>query len=89
MIDTSNHTAELGRLYEAQGYYKKAREHFGAVLAKDPDNLLLRVALDRVSARTEAADDMSRLTGLVARWARLLLLKRRVVLLGCGQRSDR
>ncbi|MBI9090351.1 MAG: tetratricopeptide repeat protein [Desulfobacterium sp.] len=83
MTDTSNHTAELGHLYEAQGYYKKAREHFGAVLAKDPDNLLIRAALERVSARTEAVDEMSRLTGLVDKWVRLLLLKRRVALLEC------
>ncbi len=88
MTDTTIHTVELGRLYEEQGYYKKAREHFGAVLAKDPDNHTLRVALERVSARTEAGDEMSRLTGLVDRWVRLILLKRRVALLGCVQRSD-
>jgi len=88
VTDTSTHTAELGRLYEEQGYYQKAREHFGAVLAKDPDNLFIKVALERVSDRTEAADEMSRLTGLVDKWVRLLLLKRRVALLGGGQRSE-
>ena len=88
MTETSIHTAELGRLYEEQGYYEKAREHFGAVLANDPDNPLLREAVERVSARTEAADETSRLTGLVDKWVRLLLLKRRVALLGGGQRSE-
>lgn len=88
MTETSIHTAELGRLYEEQGFYEKAREHFGAVLAKEPDNPLLMAALERVSARTETADGMSRLTGLVDRWVRLIFLKRRMALLGCGQRSD-
>ena len=88
MTETSIHTAELGRLYEEQGYYEKAREHFGAVLASDPDNLFLREAVERVSARAKGADDTARLTGLVDRWVSLLFLKRRVALLGYEQRSD-
>lgn len=88
MTDASIHTAELGRLYEEQGYYGKAREHFGVALAKDPDNSLLREAVERVSCPIQGADDMSGLTGLVDRWVTLLFLKRRVALLRCGQRSD-
>ncbi|MCP4115941.1 MAG: tetratricopeptide repeat protein [Desulfobacteraceae bacterium] len=88
MTKTSIHTAELGRLYEEQGYYEKAGEHFGAVLANDPDNPLLREAVERVSARTNGADGMAGLTGLVERWVSLLFLKRRAALLRHGKRSD-
>lgn len=80
LIDNNINTLELGRIYEEQGYLKKAAAHFSGALKKDPGNLILIEALDRVNTRkTNPTDsiDRSSLSGIIEQWVHLVILRQR------------
>jgi hypothetical protein len=82
LADKLIHTFELGLVHEAQGHYKKAAAHFSGALKKDPGNQTLIEALDRVASKSTESADLSSLSGLVEQWVSLVLLNRRLAILG-------
>lgn len=57
MTDIKINTVELGRIYEQQGYFKKAADHFSGAFKADPENPVLIEALDRINAKKNDTDD--------------------------------
>ena len=83
MTDIKIHTLELGRVYEEQGYFKKAADHFSGALNADPENPTLIEALDRISVKKNDVSnpiesiERASLSGIVEQWVRLLILRQR------------
>ncbi|MDY0221069.1 MAG: tetratricopeptide repeat protein [Desulfobacterium sp.] len=80
MTDSDIHTLELGRVYEEQGYLKKAADHFSGALKNDPENSILIKSLDRINTkRSDPTDpiDRSSLSGIIEQWVYLVVLRQR------------
>ena len=78
MTDSETRTLELARVYEEQGYFKKAADHFSGLLKNDPENPVLIQALDRINVNKTDSNDFSSLSGIVEQWVYLVMLRQRV-----------
>lgn len=79
-METDITTETLARLYESQGYYRDALEHYTAVNRQNPSSDIEK-AVQRISRKLETSDTESgkrEAVRLVEQWMHLLLLKRRL-----------
>ncbi|GEM_PF-4051408 len=79
------HTIELGRLYEDQGYYTMAMEHYSALLTGDEKNKELSDAVKRVKLKIEQGDKEAackKVSVLFEKWIELLILEKRLLTIG-------
>lgn len=95
MTDSVIYTSELGRVFEEQGYFKKAGNHFSGALKNDPENPILIEALGRINAKkndsidfsSDLSSDLSSLSGILEQWVHLVLLRQRAARL--AHKSER
>ena len=75
------HTVELARLYENQGYYALALEHYSSVLAGDEKNEKLSEAVKRVTLKIEQGEKGAaekKVSILFEQWLELLMLEKKL-----------
>lgn len=75
------HTIELARLYENQGYYAMAMEHYSSVLAGDEKNEKLSEAVKRVKLKIEQGEKGTaekKVAILFEQWVKLLMLEKKL-----------
>ena len=77
--DKTFYTVTMANVYADQGRYEEAARIYRYLLDQTPDRLDLQMALDEVAAKLpEAPRQWQDVSGLVARWVKLILASNRL-----------